>query len=237
MTSISLCDPCITNHTYLVKYQMQNMVQEILSLDWRHFAEDKISIFTKGCCLTGNNRVWNREACSFTWPEKTHTDNMTSPHIYLETVGSTLKGGWWSHYWWFILYGLFNLFFLIWTRTSLQFSSYPQTQITVHAITPATIPNAYFSVFLFFFTVWWTWMILHEGGYTWATSRYMTPRVTWCCWVSSFVRSTSWPKSWKSWPIVCSIHSEPWRTRRRRLTGRNIFLDFLLIVNLAMYDL
>lgn len=187
MTSISLCDPCITNHTYLVKYQMQNMVQEILSLDWRHFAEDKISIFTKGCCLTGNNRVWNREACSFTWPEKTHTDNMTSPHIYLETVGSTLKGGWWSHYWWFILYGLFNLFFLIWTRTSLQFSSYPQTQITVHAITPATIPNAYFSVFLFF-------LQCDEPG--WSYTKGAIPERHPATWRHAWPGAAGWAVSW-----------------------------------------
>lgn len=77
------------------------------------------------------------------------------------------------------------------------------------------------------FLVLWTWTIWRVGGSTWVTSHCTTPRVTWCCWASSSVRSISWPKSWKSWRTVCSTHSEHWRMRRKRQTGSSLYLlDF-----------
>ena len=148
VTSISLSGPFITN----VKYWMRGIrVQEILSSDRRHFAKDKISVSTKGCCLTGHN---NREACSFTWPETSHaTQCLTSRHkrnIYLNKGGSELKGGWWSHCWWFRRYVLFNLYwFLMWARPRQKVCSFPFTQKHKSDIVALFPAITYLTVFSF----------------------------------------------------------------------------------------
>ncbi len=70
-------------------------------------------------------------------------------------------------------------------------------------------------------SVLWIWMTWQGEVCTWVTFLFMMPPETLCCWGSSFVRSTSWPKSWRSWLTVCSTRSEPWRMRRRRQTGQS----------------
>lgn len=136
VTSISLWGPYITNKTFLVTQGCR--VQEILSSQIEDTLQSTGSVsLQKRCCLTGNLRGWKRKACSLTWPQKTHTTLcLTSPHkrdIYPETIGSALKGQWWSHYCWFTLYVLFILhWFLVLARPrrkGQQFSFYPQTQI------------------------------------------------------------------------------------------------------------
>lgn len=70
-------------------------------------------------------------------------------------------------------------------------------------------------------SVLWIWMTWRGEVCTWVTFPFMTPPVTLCYWESSFARSISWPRSWRSWPTICSTRSEPWRMRRRRQTGQS----------------